>query len=110
MPGVLIEAMASGCPVVSTDCPGGSREILEDGELGALVPVGDAAALAEALDKTLDSPVDAGRLRSRASAFGVDASVERYLSVLYDAAPARRPQPEAPCELTLPGGAAASAR
>jgi glycosyltransferase involved in cell wall biosynthesis len=110
MPGVLIEAMASGCPVVSTDCPGGSREILEDGELGALVPVGDAAALAEALDKTLDSPVDAGRLRSRASAFGVDASVERYLSVLYDAAPAQRPQPEAPCELTLPGGAAASAR
>jgi len=49
LPGVLIQAMASGCSVVSTDCPSGPDEILEGGKFGALVPVGDADALAEAL-------------------------------------------------------------
>lgn len=52
-PSVVIAAMACGCPVVSTDCPGGVREILADGAYGDLVPVGDAAALAEAIGNVL---------------------------------------------------------
>ncbi len=54
-PSVVIAALACGCPVISTDCPGGVREILADGAYGDLVPVGDAAAMAEAMEKVLAS-------------------------------------------------------
>ena len=53
-PSVLIAALACGCPVVSTDCPGAVREILADGAYGDLVPVGDATAMAEAIEKVLN--------------------------------------------------------
>ena len=82
LPTVLIEAMACGCPVVSTDCPSGPREILEDGRLGPLVPVGDAEALAEAMARTLDDPPAPDLLRERASFFNVEHAVERYENLL----------------------------
>lgn len=53
-PNVLVEAMACGCPIVSTDCPSGPREILNDGEFGYLVPVGNPRALATAIMDVLD--------------------------------------------------------
>ena len=82
LPSVLIQAMACGCPVVSTDCPSGPAEILEGGALGPLVPVGDSGALAEALLRLLSTPTDRERLRRRAADFSVDRVAERYLAVL----------------------------
>jgi glycosyltransferase involved in cell wall biosynthesis len=84
LPTVLIEAMAAGANVVSTDCPSGPREILQDGRLGALVPVGDAPALAGAMERALDGsgpsrPADALR------EFTLDAAVDHYLRLIESA-------------------------
>ena len=82
LPTVLVEAMACGCPVVSTDCPFGPAEVLEGGRLGALVPVGDTKALASAMDLALDTSPDRGLLRGRAEIFAVDRAVDRYEALL----------------------------
>lgn len=52
-PNVLVQAMACGVPVVSTNCRTGPSEILENGKWGRLVPVGDANALGIAITTTL---------------------------------------------------------
>ena len=70
---VLVEALALGTPVVSTDCVAGPREVLRGGEFGRLVPVGDDAALASAIQSTLADPPDAESLRRRANDFGAPA-------------------------------------
>ena len=81
-PSVLVEALACGTPVVSTNCPSGPSEILENGDYGLLVPVGDADALAVGIECTLKGKPDTERLRRRAGNFGVRASVESYLNLL----------------------------
>ena len=78
----LIEALALGVPVVSTDCPCGSREILDNGRFGELVPVGDADALADAILRALDAPHDPERLKERAKQFSVDSAVAQYFALL----------------------------
>lgn len=82
LPGVLIQALACGCPVVSTDCPSGPNEILEGGRHGPLVPVGDPAALAEAMARVLDAPPSRDDLKRRGAFFSADRAADRYLDIL----------------------------
>lgn len=82
LPGVLIEALACGTSVVSTDCPGGVREVLEDGKWGKLVRIGDAEALADAICETIESPMPPADLVHAASRYSTTASTRRLLELL----------------------------
>lgn len=81
LPGVLIQAMACGARVVSTDCPSGPREVLQDGRWGRLVPVGDAQAMAAAIAAALDER-DPPDVRVRAADFSEELAVARYARAL----------------------------
>jgi glycosyltransferase involved in cell wall biosynthesis len=83
---VLVEAMHAGAKVVSTDCPSGPREILEDGRWGRLVPVGDVGALTDALVDSL-ADHDPPDVVQRAAAFTPDLVVDRYVKVLFSQLP-----------------------
>jgi glycosyltransferase involved in cell wall biosynthesis len=79
---VIVEALALGLPVVSTDCPTGPREILEDGRFGRLVPVGDSAAMARAMIETLADPPPSDLLRTAVRRYTLEASSQAYLLAL----------------------------
>ena len=80
---VLIEAMACGTPVVSTDCPNGPAEVLADAEYGELVPTEDSEALKEALNRTLTDPLPAKKLQARAQDFSIQKATRQY-EILFD--------------------------
>jgi glycosyltransferase involved in cell wall biosynthesis len=79
---VLVEALAAGAPAVATDCPSGPAEILAGGRYGALVPVGDAEAMAAAIDATIRQPLAAELRREAVQRFTVEASARAYLRAL----------------------------
>lgn len=79
---VLVEAMAVGCPVVSTDCPSGPREILEDGRHGPLVPVENAEMLADAMTARLAQARDAENLIKATLRFDSHHIAAKYLHTL----------------------------
>lgn len=76
---VIVEALDCGVPVVSTDCPSGPAEILENGRFGRLVPVGDADALAAAMVASLKETPDREALMARAKDFSVEKISDQYL-------------------------------
>ena len=79
LPTTLLEALACGTPVVSSDAPHGPAEILEGGKWGQLAPVGDAPALAQAMLETLQGghPPPA-ELRRRAAWFSTERAADAY--------------------------------
>ena len=81
-PNVLLEALACGCPVVSTDCPSGPSEILEHGRWGRLVPVNDQTALAEAIIATLKDDRNQDALRQRAVQFAPENMIEKFETLI----------------------------
>jgi glycosyltransferase involved in cell wall biosynthesis len=83
---VLVEALLAGCPVVSTDCPSGPAEILDNGRYGRLVPVNDAIALALAIREALAEQVDVDRLRERGLRFSPEQAVTGYEALFFPAA------------------------
>lgn len=102
-PLVLVEALALGLPVVSTDCPSGPAEVLGGGAFGTLVPVGDPVALADALQPLLDdapgpdaanvAACSAARVasgRARAEDFSIARTVGAWEALLEECAAAAR--------------------
>ncbi|MGC9125431.1 MAG: glycosyltransferase, partial [Caldisericaceae bacterium] len=81
---VLIESLALGVPVVSTDCPSGPREVLEDGKYGKLVPVSDVEALKNAIIETLSSGNDLKdncSLKEHLQRFTIDKVANEYIEI-----------------------------
>lgn len=79
---VIVEALSFGLPVVSTDCPSGPAEILENGRYGRLTPVGDAPALAKAMEEALAETVDREALKRRAADFSPEKAARKYLEAM----------------------------
>ena len=88
-PNVIIEAMASGTAVISTNCPSGPNEIINDGVNGFLVPVGDKTKMAEAILRLLEDQKLRKRLadegRRRAEDFRVEKMIAEYEDIFYQA-------------------------
>ena len=82
LPTVLVEALACGCPTVSTTCPSGPAEILAGGRYGVLVPPQNPEALAAGILQGLDQHWDRDALRRRGAEFSATASLDQYLSIL----------------------------
>ncbi|MFC3440850.1 glycosyltransferase [Sphingobium rhizovicinum] len=91
----LIEALACGAQVVATDSTPNIRPILSDAGQHPPVPVGDAGALARAIERTLAQPVPAVRLAEAVRDHGVDRALDRYLRAFESlaGAPAKQGRP-----------------
>ncbi len=85
----MLEAMALGLPVVCTDCPaGGARAVINDGENGLLVPVGDAEKTYEAMKRLIENPDLAEKLSKNAinirSELSVEKIIEKWVKIIND--------------------------
>jgi glycosyltransferase involved in cell wall biosynthesis len=82
LPTVLIEALAVGLPIVSTDCEAGPREILRDGAYGTLVPVGDSSGMADAILNVLRGSQLPKIPQEALDRFQRDRVIDQYLGIM----------------------------
>ena len=82
-PNVLVEAMACGATVVSTNCPSGPDEILEKGKYGKLVPPGNVDELAAAITYSMQNPAYPSVMISRAELYSAKTSASKYLECFF---------------------------
>lgn len=82
LPGVVVEALASGLPVLSTDCCVSMACLLESGRTGLLVPTGDETAFAEGLARIRELPGDPARARNVAARYEIEGAASRYLDLM----------------------------
>lgn len=80
---VVVEALAAGTPVVSTNCPSGPAEILEDGKYGSLVSVGDDVQMMAAMRHALETSSNPHDLVNRAKDFHLDVIIKQYDGMLF---------------------------
>jgi glycosyltransferase involved in cell wall biosynthesis len=78
---VLVEALGCGTPVVTTDCPYGPAEIVDQGRFGEMIPVGDAPQMAAAIMRTAMASPDRAALRDRAEMFTLTRAVAAYAAL-----------------------------
>ena len=91
---MVIEALASGTPIVATDCCVSMAELLGHGRLGDLTPPGDVEALAAAMQRAPGRPRDVAAMQSQAGRFTIERSGQAYLDLmagLVDKAPLALP-------------------
>lgn len=81
LPGSLVQGLALGCHIVSTDCESGPREILQNGDLGSLVPVGDEKAMGEAILAALRTKRVEGKTLDKVSEFSEQRSMEKLIAI-----------------------------
>lgn len=82
LPNVLVEAMMCGCTPVSTDCPTGPREVLQEGKYGYLVPMRNPNALAAGIERALDNPIPPDCLADAVRPFEEKAVLDRHFKIL----------------------------
>tara|TARA_B100001250_G_scaffold90877_1_gene75538 strand:+ start:8102 stop:9208 length:1107 start_codon:yes stop_codon:yes gene_type:complete len=78
LPNVLVEAMMCGCTPVSTNCPTGPREVLQDGKYGYLVDVGNIEQISKSIHKALNYPISKENLKDAIQEFREEKVIEKH--------------------------------
>ncbi|KHK91541.1 glycosyltransferase [Novosphingobium malaysiense] len=101
LPGVVVEALAAGLPVLATDCCVSMSCLLDEGRTGILVRRGDEAAFADGLVRIRRFQTDSHRARTIAAGYEMESAAQRYLDMMADVRRCHRSKAERQRNLKL---------